>query len=209
MRCVCMEFCLYVAVFVGILIAIKGISFFIKQVVMYIKLKSECKKIGASLIGTHLFWILGSRKSRLNDCYIEMYNKIYSVKLFPSNSRRKILVFTGKGTYYFKKYLGFIANTGARTVFSNDSKHKKIPSYLFRKKFQEEWYLKEFVPVLLVCPCRYDVLCQVSINKLRTIDAGEFVDDMMIIRFSDFIRHIKGVNYEYSQLNYDNQREGN
>lgn len=204
-----MKVLLYAAAIFVFIFLVRVLSFLVKRFAMYAKLKSECKKIGATLTGTHLFWILACRKSRYNDCYIEIHNKIYSVKLFSSNSRRKILIFTGRGSYFFRKYLGFIANTGARAVFSKDSKPKKMPAYYFQKNFREEWYLKELVSVLLICPYRYDVLCQTKANKLRSIDAGELIDNMMIVRFSDFIRHVRGVSYEHSQFNHHNKRKGN
>ncbi len=197
-----MKVLLYATAIFVLIFLVRVLSFLVKRFAMYAKLKSECKKIGATLIGTHLFWIFGYQKSKSNDCYIEIHNKVFSVKLFPFNSRSKILIFTGKGSYFIRKYLGFISNTGARAVFSKDSKPKKIPTYHFQKKFREEWYLKELVSVLLICPCRYDVLCQTTANKLRSIDAGELIDNMMIVRLSDFLRHIRGVSYEHSQLNH-------
>lgn len=166
---------------------------------MYVKLKGECKRSGAKIKPTHLFWIFGGRKGKSNDFYIEIHNKVYSIKLFSMGNRRAELVFNGRGSYFIRKYLVLISNIGARALLSKNSKLKKIPEYNFKKNFLEEWYIKEVVPVLLVHPCRHDIMCEIAGDKCRPIDAGEKFNGMMVIRLADFLRQIRKVSYEYSQ----------
>lgn len=178
------------------------IAFFIRRCNTYFKLKKECKARGATLLGTHPLWFLGGRFGTSNDFYIEIREKVFSVKLFPVNSKRKVLYFNEQGCYFFRKYTVFIGGFGSKVTFSSDSKLKQIPTYNFQKHFRKEWYIKELVPVLLINPCRFDVLYQITNNKSRPVDAGEMFNGMQVMRLSDFLRQLEKVDYyEHTQLN--------
>ena len=190
----------YAVILLICIIIIQFIFFLVKRFKMGFKLKKECKSLGAKMVSTHLLWIFGRKNSYSNDFYIELHDKLFSVKLFPVDSRRAVLYFTERGRYFFRKHVVFVGRFGSSAAISRDSKQKLIPEYDFKKRFHEEWYLKELIPVLLIYPCRFDVLCQTTNNKSRAIDAGEMFNGMAIMRLSDFIRKLGKVNYEHSKL---------
>ena len=185
----------FVVLIIICLLFIRLLTFFIKRFKTYFKLKKECKSLGATLIGTHPLWIFGTRFGTSNDFYIDIQEKVFSVKFFPVNSRKKVLYFNEKGNYFFRKYTVFIGGTGTRATFTNDSKLKQVPQYNFQKSFRKDWYIKEFVPVLLIDPSRFAVLCETTNNKSMPVDAGELFRGMMITRLSDFLRQLEKVNY--------------
>ena len=190
-----MDFLLFAGgVLVGIFIVIL-ISFIVKRIMMYLKLKKECKELGATITPTHPLWIFAGRNGSSNDFYIEIHNKVYSIKLFSTKFQKSVLVLNRKGGYFFRKYLAFIF-----IVETKDSKVKKFPEYNFKKNFRQEWYIKELIPVALVHPYPYDIMCENSATKLRPIDAGETFSGMMVIKLSDFLRQLRKADYEHSQL---------
>ncbi len=193
-----MDFLIVMAKIVFVILCILFVSFLIRRYVMYVKLKSLCKELRATIKPTHLFWLFGGRNGKSNDFYIEVHNKVFSIKLFSMGNRRAELVFNGRGSYFIRKYLMLIS-AGARTLLTRNSKLKKIPEYNFKKKFREEWYIKELVPVLLVHPCRYDIMCEIPGGNRRAVDVGETFNGIMVIRLADFLRQIRKVSYEYSQ----------
>ena len=195
-----MKIIMYALLILLCFFVIRYISFFARRCKVYFKLKRKCKEFEATLIGTHPLWFLGRRFGTSNDFYIEIHEKVFSVKLFSINSKRRALFFTENGNYFFRKYLVLIGGFGSRATFTSDSKPRQIPTYNFHNHFREEWYIKELIPVLLINPCFLDVRFQTTNLKSRSIDAGEILNDMMVMQLSDFIRQLERVNYEYTQF---------
>lgn len=168
---------------------------------MYLKLKYQCKKNGAILKGAHAFWLLGRRNGRSSDFYIETSKKVFSVKLFPIGNKRAQLFFTNNESYFIRKYFVLIGAFATSAKFSNDSRTKKIPSYNFKKNYKDIWYIKEFIPILLIHPCCNDFLYQVSSNKYEVINSEEIINGMSILWLSDLLRIIHEEHYENTQFN--------
>ena len=134
-----MKFLKYAVIVLVCVLTVHFLPFFIKRCKLYFRLKRECKSIGATLIGTHPLWFLGTRFGSSNDFYIEIQEKVFSVKLFSMNSRRKMLYFNDKGSFFFRKYTVFMGGFGATATFTLELSSEV-------QRFFEKDFLRRFPP---------------------------------------------------------------
>ncbi len=166
------------------------IRILIKRIRLYCKLKHTCRKIDAKVIGTHLFWPLGSKNGGNSDFYIETPDKIYSVKLFAVRKRLSSLILTDQGQYRIRTTYALLGSI----TYHRDSGYQKLMAYQFRKAFREAWYIKEFVPVLLIHPVCREVLYQAEGD--RPVNRGESINGMAIYTSSELIQKLRKDDYE-------------
>ncbi len=192
-----MEFVWVVAIVLACLIVCCLTVFSIRRLRMVCRLKAACRATGAVLTGTRPFWFFGCRRGRSNDFYLENGGIRFSVKLFPVNSRRSVLLFSDDTHYFFRKYMAFVGPNGTQATLSSDSKRRPIPDYDFRKGFREDWEKDELIPVLLVHPNRFDIVYTVSGDRARAVDADEKIHGMAVMQLSDLIRRVKEISNDY------------
>ena len=74
-------------------------------------------------------------------------------------------MFRDDGKYSIRKHLA-LSSYGSVYMTSFDSKFYVLPQYNFKYRFSENWYLKDFVPVLLVHPICHQIRQRVQRDVL-------------------------------------------
>lgn len=168
------------------------IRLLIKRVIMSIKIKKICKRKKFRLYGTHLLWMFGRKNGRNCDLYIETPIEILSIKLFETLHYHSIVYFTEHGTYFVRRFIGFIANTGSMLRMPIDGREKKCQLYNFRRKFQFEWEIKTPKNILLFTPVCYEIRKKPTHGEDIILGAGELINGMEIESLSRFIGYLEG-----------------
>lgn len=123
-------FWLWILLFVLIIVLIPFIRFFIKRLLLYVKIKRRCKINGYKLVGMHCFWFLGNRNRKSADFFIKTKNTAFSIKLFGSIRKNVKIIVKENGDYLIRKYYAFLSSKSQALLFS-DSKPKPYDKYDF------------------------------------------------------------------------------
>ncbi|MBQ8392148.1 MAG: hypothetical protein IJX51_00095 [Clostridia bacterium] len=182
-----MEFWIILVFIVVIVLSIPFLRLAIKRISMVRRLKSTCKKLGYSIVGTHPLWFFSSWRKKGCDFYIIKADEILCVKLFAMPKYETTLVFMKDNKYFIRKYMKVLPNHGL--VMSNpvQSKIKLLPVYDFRYKFRIEWELKRYRKVLLINPVCAEVKYAPTVSDEQTICSTDMVNGYEIASLSRFI----------------------
>ena len=170
---------------VAVLLLIPYLRILTKRIMLVVKIRKCMKKSGARLVPTHRLWMFGLRHRAKCDFYIETRHKVYSVKLFSTKRRLSTLIFQNDGSYILRNEFAIFSYGGAHRL-SFDGLPQAFPQYDFKYRFSETWYLKDFVPVLLVHPICY----QIQQNG-KDITSGDFAHGIFIYSLSRLLSKIE------------------
>ena len=182
-----MDFWIFVAVILGLVMAYPFIRCFCKRMSCQNKIKKICKRKNYVLHKTHTLWFLGRKNGKNCDCYIETPTQIFSVKLFAVKRRKKKIVLQEGGTYFYRRYFFFASRKGALAgslVQSIDGKLKTMQEYNFRYKLKEEWESKNLRNVLLINPVPIEILYRKYHDSERIAGSGDVINGMEFWSFS-------------------------
>lgn len=151
----------------------------VKRLALVHKLKKVCRQRGFCLTPTHFLWWLGWTKGKRCDFYIEIYDKIVSVKLIGVISRIVHFRYVNSSEYKLRS-LRFLTRYHIASLMSVDErKHqfisKRKSPYDFRYKFPDAD--KEMIPVILMNPVSSDVSVSLKKDDRLQIADGEFLDE--------------------------------
>lgn len=184
----------YIIVSIGIVIAftLPLIRLVGKRIILLIKLKRLCTRKNIQLIPTHLCWFLGSNRYKNTDVYIVTKRKVYSVKLFSVLERRSHLVFTDDIHYFIRSF----RLTVVHFYYSHDhrgnlAKLKTWIDYDMKYKYNSDWYMKDFEPILLVNPVCWEITKVNKFAKEETLGSGDIINNMFLYTADRFIDHIE------------------
>ena len=170
---------LYFLIVIIALFSLPYIRFFFKRVLLLIRIRRICKKKNYNLQKAHIFWFLGSKRSKKCDVYIETANQLFAIKLFGIPKRRTILVFKENGEHFIRSFIA-IVSFGSAIHFPINSKPKPMPAYNFRYKYRDEWEIKTPRRILLVNPVSMEFRLQPQHGNEVIVGAGEIVNSMEI-----------------------------
>ncbi|MBQ7336048.1 MAG: hypothetical protein IJW92_06215 [Clostridia bacterium] len=173
-----------------ILFLIPYIRILVKRLTLLIKIKRFCTRNHCQLIKTHFFWFLGSRKGEKCDFYIVKNTAVYSVKLWAMKKYHTELFFTDNGRYFIRSFIAMAAGMQLMKT-PVDSKWKPVPKFQFRYRFREDWYIKEFKPILLINPTCYEVRFTTQDKKSEIIGRGQLVNDFYLYTLSSFLDELE------------------
>ena len=164
---------------IALLFLFPHLRLFLKRISCMIKIKKLCASKRYDLHATHLFWFLGSKRSKKCDLYIETANEVFSIKLFGIPRRLSILILKENGEYFIRSFIALISYGGG-IRFPINGKPKPMPVYDFRYKYRYEWEIKTPRRVLLVNPVSMEFKRQPHHGGEVTVGAGEIVNGMEI-----------------------------
>ncbi|MBQ9133679.1 MAG: hypothetical protein IJX64_04010 [Clostridia bacterium] len=158
---------------------------FAKRVLLVLKMQKCLGKSGARLVPTHRLWMFGRKSTPRCDFYIETKDTVYAVKLFATGRRLSTLVFQNDGKYVTRNEFAIFSYGGAHKL-SFDSRPHSLPRYDFQYRFAEDWYLKDFVPVLLVHPICYQIK-----QGEKDVSSGDMVNGVFVYSLSRLLAKIE------------------
>ncbi|MBE6632577.1 MAG: hypothetical protein E7623_07770 [Ruminococcaceae bacterium] len=185
-----MEFLLIIITVTAVIILWPYVRIFLKRLEMATEISKCCKKNGYKLIKNHSLWIFGSKNGNKCDFYVETPNNVYSVKLWGMPNYKTKLCFTQDGKYYVKGY-GIWLLFGGHFVGGTSSRPRPVSNYDFRSNFREEWYIKNFIPVLLVNPVCADIMKEGKDKNLLPVVWGESVNGASIYKITRLIGELE------------------
>lgn len=144
------------------------------------KIKRICQRKAYTLHKTHPFWLLGHKRYRRCDAYIETECQIYAIKFFGTPKRTVTLVLREDGQYSFRQHVAFLTNIGFAMRIPVDGKPKPLPAYDFRYKYRDEWEIKSPRRILLVHPVSMDINYLPKNGREVPVGVGEAVNGMEI-----------------------------
>ena len=180
---------LYLIGIVVVLLLFPYLRIFQKRLWLAAKINKSVKKSGCRFVPTHSFWMFGRKHGSNCDFYVETRDKIYSVKLFSVKKRTSSLVFLDDSKYFIRKHFALSSYGGVYTT-SFDGKSHVLPKYNFKYRFAENWYLKDFVPVLLVHPICHQIRQRVQRDE-RDVSIGDLVNGVFVYSLSRFLSMIE------------------
>ena len=70
-----------------------------------------------------------------------------------------------------------------------------LPKYNFKYRFAENWYLKDFVPILLIHPICHQIRQRVQGDE-RDVSSGDLVNGIFVYSLSRFLSMMEyGVDF--------------
>ncbi len=185
-----MDFYIALVIILTLLLGYPYFRFFIKRIVLLIKLIIICKRNNAKLYFTHPFAVFSMRKRKRCDLYIETKYEILSVKLFGVPGRLCFFTFKPERKYFITRYLVIPSTRGGALTTPFNSKDKAIPKYTFDYKFKNKWSFKTFRKILLVHPISLDNKFQTE-RSSKYLCNGDFIYDMEIFSYNGLKNIIK------------------
>lgn len=167
------------------------VRFIYKRISLYFRLTSGCRRIGAEFIPRRRFWMFAGKRGSECDFYIETETAVYSVKLWETMRYHTELHFTSEGEYYTRSFIAFASRIGMLFRTPVDSMKKRVPAYEMRPDFKYEWYMKRFVPVLLISPVCHEICYVAERGIKRYIGAGDMVNDLYIYSTSRLLGELE------------------
>ncbi len=158
----------------------------VKRLILSAKIRKFCVENNLNFVGTHLLWCLGGKNGKNCDFYIESRDTVYSVKLWAMKRRHTILCFTYNGHYFIRGFVAFASGMSMGKI-PVDSKFKTLPDFDFRYKFREEWYGKDYKPILLINPTCYEVRLIGRDKKESVVGRGQTVNGFYIHTLSSLL----------------------
>lgn len=107
-----MEFWIVLAGAVALIAAVPFVRFLFKRLACCRRLKRVCRQRGYRFHTAHPFWLLGIRRAKHCELWIETADAIFAIKLFGVLRRRRMLVFGEDGRYFFRSFRAFFAHMG-------------------------------------------------------------------------------------------------
>lgn len=174
-----------------IVITLPIIRFACKRIVLLFKLKNVCKKNNLILIPTHTFWLFGCNKNKNTDAYIITPDTIYSIKLFSVNNRKSHLVFIDDIHYFIRSFRFTIFHY----YYSHDHKENMARLYTWidynmKYKFNDDWNIKEFKPILLINPVCWEIIKVNRHGVEETVGSGDILNNMYVFTAERFMNHL-------------------
>ena len=168
-----MEFWFTVGAVIAVIIAIPFVRFFIKRILLFLKLKKVCKNNGAVIIPAKKLWIFGLRSGKRCDFHIETEKELLSVKLFQMLRRSSTLHLTDENKFYCEHcIITVFGRYGGSNAITYKTKPRRIPDYDFSSKLPK--IEKPQRKLLLVNPiCSSTFIHAKGIRNGKTADVGE------------------------------------
>lgn len=176
---------LYIFGIAAVLLFLPYVRIFAKRVLLVFKIQKCLKTGGAKLVPTHRLWMFGCKRTPRCDFYIETKDTVYAVKLFATGRRLSTLLFQSDGKYTTRNEFA-IFSYGYAHKLSFDGLPHPLPQYDFKYRFSENWYLKDFVPVLLVHPICYQIK-----QGGKDVSSGDMVNGIFVYSLSRFLAKIE------------------
>ncbi len=189
-----MDFWKFFAAAVAVVLLYPYLRITVKRIIMTVRLKKLCQKLGYTLYPTHPFWFFGDKRRNSCDCHIETPHEIYSVKLFSVKSRNSELVFKWNGKYYeyfLRNFLTLISTIGAAVKYPIEGKIKPFPAYNFDLNYKQEWYAKIHRRILLVNPVCREIRLQTKHDTEVLRGSGDTVNGTQIYSLSRFLGELE------------------
>ena len=183
-----MEFWYALIALVAVILLFLQVCFFVKRAIAISKLKKQCKIEGYSICGTHPLWQWGRKQAKKCDFYIETEKELFSVKLFASARRGRLLVVCENNEYFFRRINVFFA-FGSILRFYTDMSRRKFPQYDFSYKCTNK--TKKTRNILLIYPAYNTPLYQPSLGGERELSVGDELNGIELHTLSSFIEDIK------------------
>lgn len=172
-------------------LVIPYLRWFIKRIIMVIKIKKICRRKNFCLYKTHMFWFLGRAWGQSCDFYIETPTQILSIKLFETLHHNSIVIFTDNGKYFVRRFIGFVANSGAAIRIPIDGRKRNCQLYDFRRDFRMDWEVKTPKNILLINPICHEIRKIQNHGEDIILGAGEFINGMEIQSLSRLIGYLE------------------
>ncbi len=207
-----MEFWIFVACAVLVIVIVPYIRLFIKRISLAVRVKRACRENGFTFKPAHPFWMLGRNNSGHCDfyCISNEKGRMYSVKLFASLHRLADLTFFDDRKYRTKRYFalgGRGRGFSDSIVWEKESRIKKLRETDWYFGIEDD-YTHRCVPVLLVNPVpmkvyrskivplkrleRAYVFCkkeETTVANTQVYD-GDFIYDAYLFSASSFTREL-------------------
>ena len=182
-------FWLWVVVVATVIVSVPFFRFFIKRIVLLLKLKTYCKKHKYRLLGNRFCWFLRNRVGREYDFTIETEKEILAVKLFGMFRKNTKLIVKENGEYLIRKYYAFLSskNHPSMGILFTDSKPRPFDTF----DFGIEKNLKPKRKILLIHPTCIEVLNIPQHGKSIIVDNGDSLYGMEIYSLKSFL--LKGI----------------
>lgn len=193
-----MDFYIALVVILTLLLGYPYLRFFIKRVILLIKLIVLCKRNNAKLHFTHLFPVISKQKRKNCDLYIETQYEILSLKLFGTPGRLYFLTFKPERKYFITRYLVIPSTRGGALTTPFNGKDKTVPKYTFDYKFKNQWSFKTFRKILLIHPVSLDNKFQAE-RSSRYLCNGDFLYDMEVFSYNG-LKHIIEKSNSFKQM---------
>ncbi len=181
-----MEFWYFLFGVIALIAAWPALRCLVKRLILASKLCRLCKRNGYTLFKAHPLWLLGGKRGRRCDCYIETPSEVYAVKLFGMPRRMTVLVIRANGEYFIRRFI-VLFSFGQGIRFPINGKPRPMPHFDFRFRYRNEWEIKTPHNVLLVHPVSMEIRRQPERSGEVILGAGDTVNGMEIHSLPDLL----------------------
>lgn len=179
-------FWLWVISAVFLAVSLPYVRFFIKRIILCVKLKRVCKRQGYKLTGKRPFWFLGNRGGKNADLGIETDKALFSIKLFGPVRKNTKLIIKENGDYVIRKYYAFLSSRSQALLFS-DSNPKPFGKYDFGCGYHQNGV----ACIILQHPAAVEVRHQPTNGNENIISDGDALCGADIYSLKGFIKKLK------------------
>ena len=178
-----MEFWIFLFGVIVFFTAFPYVRCFVKRMICLRKIRRICRKKQYTLYRAHPLWVLGYKRGRICDCYIETPNELFAVKLFGMPRRLTVLILKESGEYVIRSFLAILPFVR----FTFHTKPRRMPDYDFRTHYRDAWEIKTPHHILLIHPTSMEIRRQPLRGGESIVGSGEVVNGMELYTLSGFL----------------------